>query len=446
MLLRFMHLGGWRSHRALLSIALPMILANVTTPLVGLVDTAVLGHLHSPDFLAGASVSALIITQLIWICGFLRMSTTGRSAQAFGTQRDAHKQKVLYQSLALALFISVLILPFHRLILHLGTEVADLQGIANQAAHDYFTVRIISLPAALFNLVLVGWLVGQQATKAVLIIQVVGNLFNAGLNLILVLGFQLGVKGVATATLCAEYGMCIAYLVICVSRLGPSQFSKAWFSQTALIKVLSVNSDLLLRNLILQACIAFVTLQGARYGVIQASINAVIMQFFALIALGLDGIAYAVEAKVGEAKGRRSSARLSQACAQGMLWSNIVAWVYAGIFWVCWAPLAQLFTTHDSVLVELTDYQWIIIGLPLVGHWCFLFDGVAVGLSRSKAMRNTMLLSAVAVFLPVWWLTQNLGNHSVWFAMLAFLAARGISLGIDFRMGYQGLLSEPDLT
>jgi MATE family multidrug resistance protein len=284
------------------------------------------------------------------------------------------------------------------------------------------------LPAAFANLVLVGWLVGQQCAKQVLVIQVVGNSLNAILNLVFVYGFNAGVEGVAAATVTAEVVMMLLSLFVCFSRIPLELPKRSWFTKAAMFSLFATNGNMFLRNLVLQACLAFVTLQGARYGVIAAGVNAMIMQFFALIALGLDGIAYAVEALVGKAKGEKNRSELFNQTAKGLMWSSVVALCYALVFALFHSSIAATLTHHTELIVVLKNYFWILILLPLLGHWCFLFDGVAVGLTESKAMRNTMALSAILGFFPVWWLTQNNGNLSLWYAMLAFLTLRGLSL------------------
>jgi MATE family multidrug resistance protein len=409
-------------------LAFPMILANVTTPLVGLVDTAVLGRMDNPAMLAGASVSTLIITQIVWICGFLRMSTTGRSAQAHGEKNQTARAKVMWQSLLLAVFLALLVLAAQTPLFQLGMKLADLSGASFVSAQAYFDVRILSLPAAFANLVLVGWLVGQQCAKQVLVIQVVGNSLNAILNLVFVYGFNAGVEGVAAATVTAEVVMMLLSMFVCFSRIPLELPKQSWFTKHAMLSLFATNGNMFLRNLVLQACLAFVTLQGARYGVIAAGVNAMIMQFFALIALGLDGIAYAVEALVGKAKGEKNRSELFNQTAKGLMWSSVVALCYALVFALFHSSIAATLTHHTELIVVLKNYFWILILLPLLGHWCFLFDGVAVGLTESKAMRNTMALSAILGFFPVWWLTQNNGNLSLWYAMLAFLTLRGLSL------------------
>ncbi|MEW9797767.1 MATE family efflux transporter [Alteromonas sp. CYL-A6] len=422
------------AHKHMLALALPMILANITTPLLGLVDTAVLGHMDSSAMLAGASVGALILTQIYWVCGFLRMSATGLSAQARGAQSDAVTQSaaVLYQSMSIAMLLGLAVLLLQWPILQTGLLLASPADAVASHLTAYFSVRVWGAPAAMANLVLVGWLVGQQQTRTVLAIQIVGNVLNAALDVLLVYGFDMSVGGVALASVTAEYTMAVMALVIALKKCHGIAPDPAWFNRAARKVLFALNGNMLLRNLALQLCLAFLTLKGARLGEVPAAVNAVLMQFFVLIALGLDGIAYAVEALVGEAKGARDERLITEHTQRGLIWSSGFAVAYSAVFFVFGDVIIALLTEHKAIHEAAGAYLPLMVLLPLVGHWCFLFDGVFVGLTRSAAMRDTMLFSALVIYFPVWWLTAEHGNVALWYALLAFLLARGVSLGVVF--------------
>ncbi|WP_137168824.1 MATE family efflux transporter [Salinimonas lutimaris] len=406
-----------------------MILANITTPLLGLVDTAVMGHMDSPAMLAGASVGALILTQIYWVCGFLRMSTTGLSAQTSGQgSTQVASARVLYQSGAMALILGLAIFALQIPVLSAGIALADPSAAVSQYITAYFSVRVWGAPAAMMNLVLVGWLVGQQRTRAVMAIQITGNVLNAGLDMLFVFGLDMSVQGVALASVLAEYSMAIMGALVALKAIGFQPAQLVWFNSAARRILLKLNGDMLLRNLFLQACLAFVTLQGARYGETAAAVNAILMQFFVLIALGLDGVAYAVEATVGKAAGNNDKAEIAHQTWLGLIWSSLFAVLYALAFWGLGEQIVGLLTDLPSLYHAAVPYLPLMVLLPLLGHWCFLFDGVFVGLTRSAAMRNTMLLSAAGVFFPVWWYCQEAGNVALWYALLAFLLARGVTL------------------
>ncbi|WP_412971625.1 MATE family efflux transporter [Glaciecola sp. MF2-115] len=420
----------------LLFLAFPLILANITTPLLGLVDTAILGHMDATHYLAGASIGTLILTQLYWICGFLKMSITGLSAQAGRGNLDVKEQqrrtKVLVQGVTFGLFLGLLFILLQTPILNAGLYFAQSSELLKESTEAYFSVRIWGAPAALANMALVGWLIGQQKTKSVLMLQVAVNFINIIFSLLFVFVFDWGVKGVAGATVVAEFSLLVFSLALSKRLINMSLFESAWLKWIALKPLLSLNSDILLRNLALQLTLAFITFKGASMGAQIAATNAILMQFFALIALGLDGVANAVEALVGEEKGRKNIKALNHHVKVGLLWSSLFSVLYAFIFWQFGVQIIQTLTDQPVLQKEASNYLGLMILLPMVAHWCFLFDGVFVGLSKGKAMRDSMILSTVFGFFMIWWFVMDLGNTGLWIALLSFLAFRGAILGSWF--------------
>lgn len=423
----------WFDHTRLLALALPMILANITTPLLGLVDTAVLGHMQIPAMLAGASIGALILTQIYWVCGFLRMSSTGLSAQAKGSEAPkVESAKVLWQTIAFSCILGLIILLLQQPILHAGLALTQPNDSVASYLNAYFSTRVWGAPAAMLNLVLIGWLVGQQKTKQVMIIQIIGNLLNAGLDIAFVYGLGFSVAGVALASVIAEYSMTAMALYLALNQVKGVHVARVWFNRAARRVLMKLNGDMLIRNLALQGCLAFLTIQGARYGETSAAVNAILMQFFVLIALGLDGIAYGVEALIGEAKGAKNADEIKRRTYQGLFWSSLFAIAYSVVFYAFGDGIIRLLTEHGDIVDAALPYLPLMVLLPILAHWCFLFDGVFVGLTRASSMRNTMVISALGVYFPIWFFTQQAGNTSLWYALIAFLFARGITLGASF--------------
>jgi multidrug resistance protein, MATE family len=418
-----------QEHSRILLLALPMIISHISAPLIGLVDTAVLGHMAGAHFLAGASVGAMILTQLYWICGFIRMSTTGLSAQAKGRGNDEQARDLLYQSLFIALVLGLLFILLGAVILQVGLYLASFEPEAADVTARYFNIRIYGAPASLASMALIGWLIGRQATATVMMVQVVGNLLNVILNILFVFVFDLSVEGVALASICAEYFIFLACLSFALKQIVDISFSLSWLKRSKLSQLMTLNSNMLIRNLALQACLAFIAFQGARLGVFVAATNAILMQFFVLIALGLDAIAYAVEALVGEAKGRVDASSITLAAARGLLWSTIFAIAYSLIFCYFGQGIINLLSDQAALQTSALHYMPIVVLLPIISHWCFLLDGVFVGLTRARAMSNSMLVSCVLVFFPTWFLLAERGNWGLWIALLVFMLARGGSLG-----------------
>jgi MATE family multidrug resistance protein len=419
-------------HQKIIVIALPMILSNVTTPLMGLVDTGVLGHMQDTYFLAGASVAALVITQLYWLCGFLRMTSTGLSAQAKGSEDPYQLSQSLFQGILIGFLLGCFLLIIQDGILALGLYFADATPVIESVISEYFRIRIWGAPAAIVNLALIGWLIGQQKAKPVLLIQVFANLLNLILNLWFVFGLGLEVFGVALASVVAEYFITIMSMIAALKIIGKTVIQKKWFSVVYLQPLLSLNGNTFFRNLILQACIAFLIFKGVGFGSTSAAINAILMQFFSLIALGLDGVAYAAEALVGEQKGKKSAKGIIYVTLHGLVWSTLVAVVYSLIFVVWGTEIISTITDQPVLKLEMKDYLIFVYCLPIIAHWCFFFDGVFVGLTRAKAMRNSMFLCGVVVYFPAFWVFISYANQGLWMAMLLFLLFRGVSLGAYF--------------
>jgi MATE family multidrug resistance protein len=416
-------------HQKILLIALPMILSNITTPLMGLVDTAVLGHMNGPHFLAGASIAALVITQVYWLCGFLRMTSTGLSAQAKGSNDSNLNNKSLFQGLFIGLILAGMLLLFSSKILQAGIFFANTTDKIELVIREYFNVRIWGAPAAMANLALIGWLIGQQKARGVLAIQVAANLTNVGLNFWFVLGLELEVFGVALATVLAEYFIFAASLIVALNVLDRPIFKKEWFSLSYLKPLFGLNANTFIRNLVLQACIAFLIFKGVGFDTQAAAINAIIMQFFTLIALGLDGVAFAAEALVGEKKGQKDHQGVIDVTLHGLVWSSILALLYSLIFYLWGINIASLITDQLELQTVMQDYMGVVILLPIIAHWCFYFDGIFVGLTKAVAMRNSMIVSGLVVYFPAYWLFSSYQNKALWIAMLLFLLSRGVTLG-----------------
>ena len=435
-------------HTTLLALAMPMIVANIAQPVLGLVDTAILGHLGQTDYLAGAAVGAFVLSQIFWLCGFLRQSSTGLSAQARGA---AHSRQIssdvvggehLVRALVLACGLGLLLIVGQSGILALIVSVTDFPALARESLITYVEIRIVNAPVALANLVTIGYLVGQQQTRAVLWLQIGVTLLNIALNVLFVYGFSLAVAGVAYATVIAEWCMllCSVWLIVRHRRI---RLAPSWWSFAAFAPMLLFNRDLFLRGLILQACLGFLTYQGAQYGVVAAAVNAILMQCFVFIALALDGIAYAIEAMIGEQAGAKSTpehaARLWYDIRVSLLWSNVFGLALSLIMAFSFTPFVAQLTDQAAVLAALESYYWVMLCLPWLAHWCYCLDGIYIGLTRGDVMRNSMLVSAL-VYLGIYGvltLTSDAGNVHLWVALLALQVMRGVTLGWHLHTRYR---------
>jgi MATE family multidrug resistance protein len=413
-----------------------MILSNVSVPLLGMVDTGVTGHLESPAYLGAVAIGGTIFTLLYTGMNFLRMGTTGIAAQAYGA-RDNDGLRVslgqaLIVSLAIALTIMLLQVPISRLGLLLLGGDAETQ----RHAATYFFIRVWSAPGTLANFALIGWFLGTQNARVPLLIFLTINLTNIVLDLLFVVVLGMKVEGVALASVIAEYtGLTVGgtFAVAALRRHQGHWPIARLVNISAYRAFFSINANLFVRTITLLGTLAFVTAQGARLGPAILAANAVLMNFQHLTSFGLDGIAHAAEALVGKAVGERDRASLEHAVALTLRWSLVFAAGFAMVYVVTGRSIIGILTDLPDVRETATTYLPWLIASPVISVWCFLYDGVYVGMTRAKAMRNIMLFSALCVFLPVWYVTQPFANHGLWFALMAFLASRGIGMHIGYR-------------
>jgi MATE family multidrug resistance protein len=417
-------------------IAAPMILSNISAPLLGMVDTGVTGHLESPVYLGAVAIGSTIMGFLYTGVNFLRMGTTGITAQRFGANDNDGLRTALGQALIVAgLIAACLILlrvPIGSVALNLLGAEADIEKFAQQ----YFSIRIWSAPGTLANYVLMGWFLGLQNARVPLLIFLTINLTNVVLDLIFVISLGMNVDGVALASVIAEYCGLLVGLGFATQALRKR--SGHWplarlLRIRAYAAFFAVNAHLLIRTIALMFTFAFVTAQGARLGGLFLAANAVLMNLQTLTAFALDGIAHAAEALVGKAVGEKRREALEQAVRVSLKWSLLFALCFCAFYIVVGPILIRLLTDLEDVRETAMRYlPWLILS-PLVSVWSFLYDGVYVGATRAREMRDIMVVSTVGIFLPAWFLLQDLGNHVLWLSFTLFMASRGIGMHIGYR-------------
>lgn len=421
-------------HKNLFLLAIPMVLSNITAPLLGLVDTAVIGHLPEAYYLGGSTIGATIITIVTWLCGFLRMTTTGLSAQAYGAENFQENLLVLARGIVVAVAVGLVFIAIQSWYIPAAVGIAGGSENVQFYATQYSEIRIWSLLAALTNLVIIGWLLGNHKVRSVMWIFIAMNLINLLLDLLFVVVFDWKVHGVAWATLIAEYsGLCMALFVgwrlIKEKSNGQISLPKSdLFEKAPIRQYFQLNRDILLRTLALQVCFVFITFQGARLGDTVVAANAILMNFLLFISFGLDGIANAAEVMVGKAKGANDRREFRQVIWVSLFWTLIFAVVYASCFYLYGSYLINIISSIKPVVTYAEQFlNWIVI-LPIVACWSYLFDGIYIGLTRGQVMRNSMIVSTVVGFFPAWWLLQDLHNHALWAALSIFMLFRGATL------------------
>jgi len=413
-----------------------MILSNVSAPLLGMVDTGVTGHLDSPTYLGAVAIGSTIMGFLYTGVNFLRMGTTGITAQRFGADDNDGLRAALGQAIIVALLIATGLILLQVPIGSVALQLLGAAGDVENYAHQYFSIRIWSAPGTLANYVLMGWFLGLQNARIPLLIFLTINLTNVVLDLIFVIGLGMTVDGVALASVIAEYSGLLVGLGFAVSALrkreGHWPFPRL-FKIGAYAAFFSVNAHLLIRTLALMFTYAFITAQGARLGPLFLAANAVLMNLQTLTAFALDGFAHAAEALVGKAVGEKRREALDQTVRLALKWSLIFAGGFC-LFYILIGPfLIRMLTDLEGVRETAMRYlPWLVLS-PLVSVWSFLYDGVYVGATRAREMRNIMVFSTVAIFLPAWYLLQGFGNHGLWLAFTLFMASRGIGMHIGYR-------------
>lgn len=417
-------------------IAAPMILSNISVPLLGMVDTGVTGHLDSPIYLGAVAIGAAIFGFIYTGVNFLRMGTTGIAAQRFGANDYDGLRVSLGQAIIVALVIAFVLIAAQAPIGNLAMSLIGPEPDVQTYALQYFSIRIWSAPGTLANYVLIGWFLGLQNARVPLYIFLTINVTNIVLDLFFVLGLGMKVDGVALASVIAEYAGLILALGFAARELR--RHEGHWpFAQLLNVRAyrafFSVNANLFIRTIALVFTFGFITAQGARLGGLVLAANAVLMNLQNLTAFGLDGFAHAAEALIGKAVGEKRRDAFEQSVRLCLKWSLIFALGFFAFYVVVGPLLIRLLTDLPEVRETAMQYlPWLVVS-PLISVWSFLYDGVYVGATRAKLMRNIMVFSTIAVFLPAWYLLQGYGNHGLWLAFTLFMASRGIGMHIGYR-------------
>ncbi|MEM7226498.1 MAG: MATE family efflux transporter [Pseudomonadota bacterium] len=420
-------------HARVWAIAAPVMLSNLSVPLLGAVDTAVVGHLPDPAYIGGVAVGAIIFSFLYWGFSFLRMGTSGFTAQAYGSGDRDELRAVLARALLLALAIGLLLIVLQLPISWISFHLFEASSEVETQATLYFDIRIWSAPASLANYVMIGWFLGTGRARTMLLLEVTLNGINIVLDLVFVLGFGWGVEGVALASLLAEVTAVSLGLVIIarILKRDGGAFRLARIRDPArLIALFRVNRDILIRTLCLLFAFGYFTAQGAKMSDAVLAANAILLQFFTFMAHGIDGLADATQVLAGNAKGARHRGQFRAAIRAAALWAAGVAIVIALVFWLAGPTLIALFTNMTEVRqIAETYLPWMAVA-PLLSVWCFLLDGIFIGTTRTDAMRNAMVASLLLYLAACWVLIPWLGNHGLWLAMMIFMVARALSLAV----------------
>ena len=412
------------------------MLANITIPLLGAVDTAVVGHLDQVYYLGAVAIGSLIFNFLYWGFGFLRMGTTGFAAQAHGAGDTAEAVDTLWRAMIIALAIGVALLISQGLVIEGAMVFMETSAEVDAHTRAYFAIRIWSAPAALANYVVLGWFLGMQNARAGVIIQIVINLINIVLDLVFVVSMGMAVEGVAIATVIAEYaglGLGLVMLRHALAKLGRTAIVWRRVLEPARLRhMIGINRDIFLRTLCLITAFAYLTIQGARMGDVILAANAVLFNMVTFMSYALDGFANAAQALVGRAVGEGSRADYRGVVRASTIWALVFAAGFSLIYAATGTLIIDGITTLDAVRAAAREaLPWMIVA-PLVSVWGYQLDGIFIGAMLSREMRNAMILSLIVYLVAVEIFRPLLGNHGIWLGFTLFMVARGVTLGYYF--------------
>jgi MATE family multidrug resistance protein len=422
------------THRRVLRIAIPILLANVTIPILGIVDTAVVGQIPAPEPIAAVGVGAVVLTAVYWIFGFLRMGTAGLTAQAFGRDDQDEVAALLSRALLIGFAGGVLLIAVQGPLFAGAFMISPASGTVEALARDYMGVRIWSAPAAIALYGITGWLIASERTRAVLGLQVWMNGLNIVLDLVFVPGLGWGVTGVAFATFLAEWSGLALGLWLCRDAFrGAAWRARARVLDPARLRQMAaVNGDILIRSALLQAIFVSFLLLGGRLGDVALAANQVLLQFVHVIAYALDGFAFAAEALVGRAFGARSVARIRRAAILASFWGLGFALLLSAGFALLGPTVIEIMARDPGVQeAALEALPWVVVA-PLVSLACFMLDGIFIGATRTADMRNMMAVSAALYGVAVLLMMEPLGNHGLWAALIVSFLARALTMALRY--------------
>ena len=423
--------------RQILQIALPSIVSNITVPLLGMIDVAIVGHMGSPVYIGAVAVGSMIFNLVYWLFGFLRMGSSGLTAQALGRRDLTEVTRILVRSVTIAIGIALLFIilqvPMKWLMFWLIGPTPDVAPYASA----YFNIVIWGAPASLPLFCLMGWYIGMQDTRIPMIISIGQNIVNILASLTLVYGFGMKVEGVAWGTVIAQYAgfiVALGLLFRYYGRLRRHLVMKGTFVREAMGRFFNVNRDIFLRTLCLVAVNLYFTSAGARHGAVILSVNTVMMQLYLFFSYFMDGFAYAGEALGGKTFGAKNATAFHETLRRLWMWTLIVTTAYTLLYVCCGEWMIGILTDEPQVIEASQAYLWWVWLIPATGCVAFIWDGIFIGITATRGMLVSSFLSAL-LFFGVYEATRGIiGNHGLWLAMVVYLLMRGVLQTIWYRL------------
>ncbi len=421
-------------NHSILKLAIPNIISNITVPLLGLVDMMLMGHLDSVSYIGAIGLGGTIFSVMYSIFSFMRAGTTGFTAQAYGGNNHQEISYGFYRSMGIALIATVLVLSLQRPIEWIAMQLLNGSDEVLRYTTDYFRVRIWAAPAVLSLYTFNGWYIGMQNTTIPMVIAILINAVNIGLSVLFVNVFHMGVTGVALGTVIAQYIGLLTAVIFMLARyrqyLIPIE-KKVLLQADKLKRFFKVNADFMIRSILLVLTIAFFTNQSAKLGDDILAVNMILMQFFYIFSYFTDGFAYAGEALVGRFTGAHDHENLKKTIKYLLLWGLGLSIPFTLLYWAFPETFIHLISDQPGIAEQARPYYIYMILIPVITFAAFLWDGIYIGATAAKEIRNTMIIASLIVFLPAWhFLMPIYGNHGLWIAFLLFMVARGVSMTV----------------
>lgn len=419
-------------NKQILRLAIPNIITNITVPLLGMVDTAIVGHLNNGDgidYIGAIAVGTMIFNIIYWNFGFLRMGTSGFTAQAYGSKDVQEQANILLRASFIAIAAAFLLIVFQKPIGKLSLMLIEDKNSVGALALSYFSIRIWAAPATLGMYALKGWFIGMQDSKNPMWISIIINILNIAFSFILVFYCNMSIKGVALGTVIAQYGGLITTLIIWKKKYGniTKYFNlKKALSLEKMKLFFKVNSDIFLRTLCLIIVTSYFTIASTKMPYPTLAMNTLLMQFFTLFSYFMDGFAYAAESLCGKAKGENNYNLLKNYVKRFLLWGSAISILFIIIYAIFGENILMIFTDNKDVLEYSKKFLYWILLIPITGFIAFLYDGILIGLTESVIMRNAIFISTLLFFLIYFTLTPLIGNNALWLAFLIYLLGRSL--------------------
>ncbi|AGK54389.1 MATE family efflux transporter [Bacillus sp. 1NLA3E] len=431
------------TNKQYMALAVPIIISQMTTPLLGAVDTAVVGQLPNPIFIGGVAVGSLIFNTLYWVLGFLRVSTSGFTSQAHGANNHVELQYSLLRPMFIAMVIGGLFVLLQEPIKWAALTIIDpSSGVAEQAAL-YYDIRIWGAPFTLMSYVILGWLIGSSHVKLTVYLQIGMNVLNILLDIVFVTSLNMGVVGVSIASLIAEVGVTVVGIFILIKLklvdLTSIQLIKNIFEKNVFLKMIKVNRDLFIRSISLLTVYTLFTSKGAQMGEVELAANAILFQLHYIMAYALGGFGNAGSILVGRAIGANNLSMFNETIKLSAKWGILSGVFLSLLFFICSSFIYPLFTSIEQVIQCILQYQGWLLLFPVVGFWGIILNGVFSGATEAIQIRNSMIISMILFIILVYLLTPILGNHGLWISFTLFTLSRSLVLGFYLPKLSKGL-------